>query len=829
MSEGATRRGELSHLAELTGLAGLAVAQPVVSVFGDAPEHFAFRGASSTAIVLFPLLVALVPPLVLWIPGAAARMWSADVGQVVHSVAVGALLYLGSLHLGHEIGLSGGSKAIAAVAIAGFGLWVFHRYAAARSWAQVMAVLPLLAIGLFLFSSPAGDLAFADPPDVVELTFIEPTEAPTENAAQTIDADAIEEPHVAYVPPRWPPDIVMIVLDELPVALLLDSERAIDRVRYPNVAAFADDATWYRRTTTVSEQTKDAIPAILSGRLPTEKVPGVWTSHPDNLFRLLGGAYHLVVSEGSTKLCADEWCGTELAPPPPREPGAGGGTAADTGASGEGSISTTSTAPSSTTVSATTTSAAAATAPAEGAALDRGGLSSLLGDAWDVWRHQVALNRVDTPLFEGFEETVVAGTPQSSSAVGASTTTTTTADMPSTTSVAATSTTAPLELESVALPVDEVVPELGFADLPPGQVPRVDEFRAAIGPSDQPTLYYLHLVLPHSPFVFTETGAQYVGPQLLDIGDAEWAGRVQAARMGLQMQFTDRLVGSVLDDLRRSGVYDDALVILLADHGASFDTSTFYRYYDGTNAAELMAVPLIAKLPGQSLGGVSDVAVQATDVLPTIADYLGVTVPWLVDGQSILADPLPQSSADCADVRNLVRMGLGLIGGDDGVEPFDICANEIFPAGLQPLLGPLRSDDEWATAGLARLTPFPELLGLPFADLDAAPPGPTDTFAIRTDLGAERSAPVGVLRGTVGGDANADWVAVAVNGRVVGISPVYDQDAVSLLGVTGDSAPNVFTVLLPTDALNPDGYDVRVATLTETAGGVRAVELQLVR
>ena len=44
------------------------------------------------------------------------------------------------------------------------------------------------------------------------------------------------------------PSVVLIVLDELPTQSLLDATGGIDSARFPNLAAFADDATWYRHT-----------------------------------------------------------------------------------------------------------------------------------------------------------------------------------------------------------------------------------------------------------------------------------------------------------------------------------------------------------------------------------------------------------------------------------------------------------------------------------------------------------------------------------------------------------------------------------------------------
>ena len=51
---------------ELLALTGLAITQPVLDVFGRAPDLFIHRQASRVDIVAFALLVAVLPALVLW-------------------------------------------------------------------------------------------------------------------------------------------------------------------------------------------------------------------------------------------------------------------------------------------------------------------------------------------------------------------------------------------------------------------------------------------------------------------------------------------------------------------------------------------------------------------------------------------------------------------------------------------------------------------------------------------------------------------------------------------------------------------------------------------
>ena len=57
-------------------------------------------------------------------------------------------------------------------------------------------------------------------------------------------------------------------------------------------------------------------------------------------------------------------------------------------------------------------------------------------------------------------------------------------------------------------------------------------------------------------------------------------------------------------------------------------------------------MPFLLKLPGQERGRISDRPLQTIDVLPTIADALGIRIPWRVDGRSALAPPRAAPARD---------------------------------------------------------------------------------------------------------------------------------------------------------------------------------------
>jgi hypothetical protein len=88
--------------------------------------------------------------------------------------------------------------------------------------------------------------------------------------------------------------------------------------------------------------------------------------------------------------------------------------------------------------------------------------------------------------------------------------------------------------------------------------------------------------------------------------------------------------------LRRTGVYDRALLVLTSDHGASFRAHDRRRDATRTNLADVAFVPLVVKRPGQQAGRVVDRHVETTQILPTIAKALGVRVSsWTRGGVSL--------------------------------------------------------------------------------------------------------------------------------------------------------------------------------------------------
>jgi len=159
-------------------------------------------------------------------------------------------------------------------------------------------------------------------------------------------------------------------------------------------------------------------------------------------------------------------------------------------------------------------------------------------------------------------------------------------------------------------------------------------------------LAYSHLLLPHAPWRFLPSGDEYDFHGIDGwLADEHWDTDPWPVLQGyqrhlLQLEYTDRQLGRLLRRLESGGLWDRALVVVVADHGVSFRAGEGRRPLTADNLADIVNIPMFVKLPGQRRGRVDDRAARSVDLLPTIADVLGIRLPWETDGTSLLAAPV---------------------------------------------------------------------------------------------------------------------------------------------------------------------------------------------
>lgn len=134
--------------------------------------------------------------------------------------------------------------------------------------------------------------------------------------------------------------------------------------------------------------------------------------------------------------------------------------------------------------------------------------------------------------------------------------------------------------------------------------------------ADSSFFLFLHLYEPHTPYAPPDRFARY------EPYDGEIA-------------YADEIVGDLFAFLSARGLYDDALIVLLSDHGEGLGDHGEREHgvflYD-----EAIHVPLVVKLPrGRGAGRRVSVPVQHIDLLPTVLDLAGAAAPHGLRGRSL--------------------------------------------------------------------------------------------------------------------------------------------------------------------------------------------------
>lgn len=317
----------------------------------------------------------------------------------------------------------------------------------------------------------------------------------------------------------------------------------------------------------------------------------------------------------------------------------------------------------------------------------------------------------------------------------------------------------------------------GEAWVDPG--PGADAYMSEIAPSATPTLFFKHVLLPHTPWRYLPSGQEY--PQELPVPgsrpipgrhgsrwiDDPWLVAQGYQRHILQAMNVDRLVGEALDKLAETGLLDDSLVVVVSDHGAAFTPGRPRRGGGAGTQGEVGPVPLFVKLPGQTEPRVVDRAVQTIDVLPTVADVLDADPGWDLDGVSLLDEASYTHPSERPGVTRLARRFIPgtarleeivarkfALFGDrrGGIDPYLLA-----PDGTRPLLGgatPPESPEERGSATLE------------------------NPAALRDVNAGGRLLPA-LLKGEVDLATEVTErprLAVSLNGRVASVTLGYDRD-----------------------------------------------------
>ncbi|RMH22098.1 MAG: hypothetical protein D6696_04125 [Acidobacteria bacterium] len=291
-------------------------------------------------------------------------------------------------------------------------------------------------------------------------------------------------------------------------------------------------------------------------------------------------------------------------------------------------------------------------------------------------------------------------------------------------------------------------------------------FLERITASQPPGLFFIHSLIPHQPLRLLPTGQVYgmtrLRPQHLkrlpDLPPTFHHSIYQ--RYLLQVALTDRLLGRLLARLERENLLDPALLVVVADHGESYRPGERSREPFGhPHPQDILRIPVFVKLPFQRRGIIDDLPFSPADLLPTIADALGLTLPQPVDGHSALAADRPVPEHWVIEAEDGSRHSFPAIWPEDD--------------SLDHRLGIFDWDDpQWC---LFRFGPYGHRVGRPF---DRAAPAAGLRFVLDDPDVLERYdpsapyAPVRISGALRGADPPREGrhLAVAMNGTLAAVT-----------------------------------------------------------
>ena len=154
---------------------------------------------------------------------------------------------------------------------------------------------------------------------------------------------------------------------------------------------------------------------------------------------------------------------------------------------------------------------------------------------------------------------------------------------------------------------------------------------------DEEFFAWYPMILPHYPFVPTPDSADY------DKSVFGEKGIGKGKYFKGMVEYVDKIVGKVVDTLEANGLRENTLVIFTGDNGThpmitSLLNGKDYPGGKGSTQDNGTHVPMIANWPGRiPSGAVSRDLVDFSDVLPTVADVVGISsghADWKIDGHS---------------------------------------------------------------------------------------------------------------------------------------------------------------------------------------------------
>ncbi len=578
----------LRHFLVYIVLTTVAIAQPILQLYGDNLTIFVSSRISGWQVLLFGLIIILLPPMLMSLGEVVIGSIFSRQREHAHNFFVFIGLWLVVLLLLRSVSFGAWPVALGVTAVLALGLLrVYINWGAVGSWVRLMSPLSLIVIAMFAVS-------------VKEVVWVADI-----GAADVV----INKESTNSATPRADISIVMLVLDEAPLFPLLNADGNINSLRFPGFASLANSSTWYRNNLGSSQYTTSAVPSILTGLLPKKNPAPLLVNYPKNLFTLLGGNMAMDVQEIMTSLCPKQLCEKAAVAPSDET------TPADNNSPEDADIEQ---------------------------AKETSEFGRFLRDTSIVVGHKLLPKglRQHLPTIDeawgNFGSTAANDDETSSadSAVAPDELSEESSSRPS------------IQYESTETMKESTLKWKSGG--PVSQVLRIETLTKRATEQAIPTLHFAHVLLPHRPWNLTSDGRTSAKPNYPKDNPKEIdASRDHYQKFLHQYAATDTMVGDLVTKLRASKNWDRTMLIVTADHGVTFEPGEHKR---DTNPKridtmeDLYSVPLFIKYPDQTIFETNDCPVMAVDILPTISAVKGIDAGWKYDGQNLLNN-CPQRQA----------------------------------------------------------------------------------------------------------------------------------------------------------------------------------------
>jgi len=490
----------------------LAVAQPLMVLFGNQPDFLIAHEMRGWSLFIFTILLSFLIPVFLWLLLVMLGFVSSRLKEWTSRIIVALLIIFLFLPIVDQLSYQ---IAICISVVCSFLLVLaLLKIDVVRTFALWFSPLSLIFTINFLFFSPAKQLVFSQAISILN------------------NKSNITGP------------IFIFVLDEFPLISILETKNKIDSSRFPAFAELAKNLTWYPNASAISNSTTLVLPAILSGIEPskTQELLATYEQYPNNLFTQFSKSHSMHVVENTSRLCPQYLCKSVLKNPYQLV------------------------------VEDTLVSFLYKVYPQ-----DLRKYLPPINDRWVGFMREFK-NR-DKSLEGDFSE----------------------------------------------------------------RLAKFTDFIDSIDSYPVETVHFLHVLIPHAPWKILPDLSLYGFyerdgiPGELSEGDPAstqgyshqwtddaWATNLSWRKHLLQVGAVDSLIAKAVKKIKSLGLYDQATIVVVADHGSAFIPNMSRRFAHGDNFPDIASIPLFIKYPNQKQGIIDYRYANNLDILPTILDVFEI-------------------------------------------------------------------------------------------------------------------------------------------------------------------------------------------------------------